>query len=185
MHDEISVPTQEPKNKKTNMGFMSVQRPEGFIAIDQTGEFTRMSNRGMKYICMFYIHDPNYIKKIPIKIRKKDESLRFYKEVYTYCERRDFKPQVHKMDNETSKDVEEFIESQQTDQKYTPIDMHKKNPAEQSIQTYKSCIKSTVASLPPTFPITYWYRLIPQVDFSINIVRKCRQKPLLSSWAAM
>ena len=32
MQDAISVPAQEPKNKKTNMVFMSVQRLEGFIA---------------------------------------------------------------------------------------------------------------------------------------------------------
>ena len=59
MHYAISVPTQGPKNKKTNMVFMLVQRPEGFIASDQTGNFPRMSNRGMQYICVFYIHDPN------------------------------------------------------------------------------------------------------------------------------
>ena len=70
MHDAISVPTQEPKNKKTNMVFMLVQLPEGFIASNQTGKFPRMSNRGMKYICVFYIHIPNYIKGILIKSRK-------------------------------------------------------------------------------------------------------------------
>ena len=94
-------------------------------------------------------------------------------------------PQLHKMDNEMSKDVEDFISIQQIGKQYTPPDMHRKNPADQSIQTYKSCIKSTFASLPPTFLITYWCRLIPQVDFSINIVRKSRQKPLLSAWSAM
>ena len=40
-------------------------------------------------------------------------------------------------------------------------------------------------SLPPTFPISYWCRLLPQIYFSVNIVRKCRQKPLLSACAAM
>ena len=39
MHDAISVPTQEPQNRKTNMVFMSVQRPEGFIASNQSGNF--------------------------------------------------------------------------------------------------------------------------------------------------
>ena len=44
MNDAISVPTQEHKKQKTYMLFMSVQRPEGFIASDQTGKVTRMSN---------------------------------------------------------------------------------------------------------------------------------------------
>ena len=134
---------------------------------------------------MFYIHDPNYIKEIPINIRKEEELLRVYKEIYAYCESRGFKPQLQKMDNEMSKDVEDFITSQQTDYQYTPPDMHQSNPAEQSTQKYKSCIKPTVTSLPPKFPIAYWCRLIPQVDFSVNIVRKCRQNNLLSAWATM
>ena len=63
--------------------------------------------------------------------------------------------------------------------------MHQSNPAEQLTQKYKSCIKPTVTSLPLTFPIAYLCRLIPQVDFSVNVVRKCRQNPLLSAWAKM
>ena len=110
----------------------------------------------MKYIGVFYIHNPNYIKRIPIKTREKEEFLRAYKEVYAYFESRGFKPQLHKMDNETTEDIEDFIAIQQTYQQYTPPDMHRANPAERSIQTYKSCIKSTVTSLPPTFPIAYW-----------------------------
>ena len=89
------------------------------------------------------------------------------------------------MDNETSKDVEDFIASQNTQQKYTPTDSHITNLAEISLQTYKSCVKSTMVSLPPTSPIAYWCRLLPQIDFSVNIVRKCRQNPLLSAWATM
>ena len=42
-----------------------------------------------------------------------------------------------------------------------------------------------MASLPTTFPIEYWYRLLPQIDCSVNIVRKYRQNPLLSAWASM
>ena len=38
-----------------------------------------------------------------------------------------------------------------------------------------------MTSLPPTFPIAYWCRLLPQIDFSVNIVRKFRQNPLLSA----
>ena len=89
------------------------------------------------------------------------------------------------MDNETSKYVEDFIASQNTQQQYTPPDLHRTNTDERALQTYKSCVKSTMASLTPTFPIAYWCRLIPQKDSSVNIVRKCRQNPLLSAWAAM
>ena len=55
--------------------------------------------------------------------------LRAYKEVYEYCESRGFRPQLQKMDNETSRGVEEFIVSQKIGQQYTTRDMHQTNPA--------------------------------------------------------
>jgi hypothetical protein len=133
----------------------------------------------------FFIYDTNYIKSVPIKSRDKKELLRAYTEVYSFCQKRGFKPKLHKLDNETSRDVEEFIASQKTDIQYTPPDMHRTNPAERAIQTWKSCKKSSLASLPQNFPLSLWCRLCPQVDLSVNMIQKCRQNPLLSAWAAM
>ena len=129
MHDAISVPTHEPKNKKTNIVFMSVHRPEGFIASERTGKFPRISNRGMQYICVLFIHDPNYIKGILIKSIKNEVLLRAYKEAYAYLESRGFRPQWHKMYNEIPRDVEDSIASQKMGKQYTPTDMHRTNPA--------------------------------------------------------
>ena len=140
---------------------MSIKRVEGYVASNQTGKFPRMYNKGMQYICVFYIYDPNYIKGIALKSREKEKLLRAYQEVYTFCKNRGFKPRLHKMDNETSKDVEDFIAIQNTQHQYTPPDCHRTNPAERALQTYKSCVKSMMASLPPTSPITYWCRLLP------------------------
>ena len=124
-------------------------------------------------------------KKCPHQEQKKEELLRAYKEVYSYCQQRGFTPKLHKLDNETSKDVEDFIASQRAAIQYTPPDTHRANPAKRAIQTWKSCMKSTIASLPQKFPLGLWCRLCPQVDLSVNIVRKCRQNPALSAWAAM
>ena len=142
---------------------MSVKRVKGYVASDQTGKFPRMSIKGMQYICVFNIYDPNYIKGVALRSRKKEELLRAYKEVYSFCKKRGFEPRLHKMDNETSKDVEDFIAIQNTQQQYTPPNSHRTNPAERALQTYKSCVKSTMASLPPSFPIAYWCRLLPRL----------------------
>ena len=77
------------------------------------------------------------------------------------------------------------LQAKNTQHRYTPPYSNRTNPSERALQTYKSCVKSTMTSLPPTFPIAYWCRLLPQIDFSVNIVRKCRQNPLLSEWAFM
>ena len=74
---------------------MAFEDPEGFITSDQTGKFPKTSKKGMKYICVFYIFDPNFIKGIPLKIRKNEKLIRAYKEVYSWCESRAFKPQLH------------------------------------------------------------------------------------------
>ena len=68
----------------------------------------------MKYICIFYIYDANFIKSVALKSRKKEEFMRAYNEAYLFCQQRGFTPKLHTLDNETSKDVEEFIASQQT-----------------------------------------------------------------------
>ena len=73
--DAISLPTQEPGNKSTNVVYMTTLKAEGFVASDQTGMLPRTSNRGMKYLCIFYLHDSNFIKGVPIKspYRRVDE----------------------------------------------------------------------------------------------------------------
>ena len=62
--EAISLPIQVQDNNRTHLVFMSVNRVEGYVASDQTGKFPRMSNKVMQYICVFYIHDPNYIKGV-------------------------------------------------------------------------------------------------------------------------
>ena len=66
---------------------MAVEDPEGFIASNQIGKFPKTSKEGMKYIFVFYIFDPNFIKWIPLMSRKK-KMLREYKDVYSWCESR-------------------------------------------------------------------------------------------------
>ncbi len=104
--------------------------------------FPQISNKGMKYVCIFYIYDANYIKSIPIKSREKKELLRAYQEVYAFCQQRRFAPKLHKLDNETSKEVEAFVASQQAEIQFTPPHMHHTNLSECALQTWKSCKKS-------------------------------------------
>ena len=182
--DATATPEQEPSNSRTKKVFMTVQLADGWIASDQTGAFPRVSNRGNKYISVFYVYDANHVKGIPLKSRHRSELLKAYETVYKWCEARGFKPELHRMDNETSADVEDFIRSQGTKLQYSSPGRHCK-PAERAVQTYKCCFKSITASLPKAFPIAYWCRLLEQCDLAVNIVRPHRQNPRLSAWAAM
>ena len=99
----IDVPEQTTDNENTHVVFMTTQKAEVFVSSDQTGMMPQTSNRGMKYVCIFYIYNTNFIKVVTIKSKNKEELLRAYKELYAYFERRGFKPKIQKMDNETSK----------------------------------------------------------------------------------
>ena len=163
MKDTITVPQQEPGNVRTKKVYMTVKLAENWIASDHTGAFPRVSSRGNRYISLLYIYDANYIKRMPVKSRHRHDLLGAYKEVYKFCEKRGFKPELHRMDNETSEEVEEFIQDQNAQIQCSTPDRHCR-PAERALQTYKSGFKSVVYSLPKHFPIALWDRLTLQTD---------------------
>ena len=101
--------------------------------------------------------------------------------MYQWCKSRDFKPMLHLMDNETSKEIEDFIHSQQTGLQYPCCNMPTKKPLQASRKNSSHLqslfqINHSVVSI-PEFPTSHWCKLINQVDFAVNIVRPCRQKP--------
>ena len=82
MQDAMTVPQQEPSNKKTNLVFMTTELADALITSDQTGAFPRASNRGNRYIAVFYVYDANHIKGVPIKSRHCQELLEAHETVY-------------------------------------------------------------------------------------------------------
>ena len=112
-------------------------------------------------------------------------NVRAYKKIYSYLEARGLKPKLHKLDNETSADVEEFITAQQAKYQYAPPDIRWSNSAEKGFQTYKNHLTAGIARLPDDSPIAFWDRLTPQGDWSLNIMRPCRLNPKLSAFEAL
>eukprot|EP00957_Ditylum_brightwellii_P103618 7894225-Ditylum_brightwellii.AAC.1 len=70
---------QEPGNIKTNIIFAALEEVDGRIYSDQTGAFPKISNRGNRYVMVFYVYDANQIQGIPIKNRTTAE----FQHVYT------------------------------------------------------------------------------------------------------
>ena len=92
---------------------MVLEEVNGNLFSDKTGPFPWTSNRGGRGGgggVVFYMFDKNAIKFVVIKNRTQGELLRSYKEVYDYLKTKRYKPQLHKLDNETSEEVELFIE---------------------------------------------------------------------------
>ena len=93
---------------------MTITDLGGKLYSDQTVCFPITSNRGNCYVIIFYAVDGNYIKAYPIKSHHCSQLLKAYNDVYGFPLVRRYRPQLYKMDNETSKDVENFIAEKQS-----------------------------------------------------------------------
>ncbi len=98
---------------------------------------------------------------------------------------RGYWPLLHKMDNETSHVVEAFIASEQINLQYTPPNMHRTNPAECVVPTWRNHFMAGIAGLPPWFPQAYWCRLMTQSNATLNMMCPCCSYPLLSAHKAL
>jgi hypothetical protein len=170
---------------KTNLVYMFFYNITGLLFTDQNSRFPVTSNQGHSYLVIFYVYNANFITSIPIKNQNKQELLRAYQLAYKYLTNRGFKLLLYKMDNKTSKDVEEFIQSQQTTLKYTLPDIHCTNSAERAILTWKNHFTAGIVSLPKFFPIANWCCLTNQCNYTVNILRPCRQNLALSAFKSM
>ncbi len=167
---------------RTNLVYMFFYNITGLLFTDQTSHFPVTSNQGNAYLVIFYVYNANFITFVPIKNRTNEELLPAYQLGYKYLTNHGFKLLLHKMDNKTSKDVEDFIQSQQTTLQYTPLDIHHTNSAKRAIWMWKNHFTTGIASLPKSFPIANCCRLTNQCNYTMNMLRPCRQNPTLSAF---
>ena len=179
IHNHMAKVPQEPINACTRLIFMHTHAINGASSSNQTGWFPITSNWGNTYVVLFYIYNCNYIHSIPFKL------LCTYHKIYEWLTLQGFKPLLHKMNNEASHTVENFIQSQQTCLQYTLLDMHCTNPAERAIRTWKNHFLAGIAGLPKSFPITNWCCLTKQCYATLNILSPFCQNPLLSAHEAL
>ena len=152
---------------------------------EQTGRSPITSNRGNCYVVIFYVVVGNYIKAYPIKSHHLSQLLKAYNDVYAFLRVQEYLPQLHNMDNETSKDVENFIEEQKSKVQYTPSDIHCTNIAERSCRTWKNHFTAVRSGAPPSFCMENWCKMIEQCRITLNMMLPCTLNPHLSAFEAM
>ena len=103
------------------------------------------SNQGNSVVVIFYCTDSNCIKSYLIKSRHRSNLLKAYDNVYAYLQIRGYRPQLHKMDNETSRDVEDFIAKHSAIHQYTPAGMQHTNISDRCVRTWKNHFSATRA----------------------------------------
>jgi hypothetical protein len=61
--------------------------------------------------------------------------------------------------------------------------MHRRNAAEQAIQTFKGHFISVLSGVPNSFLISQWDELLPQTVLTLNLLRQSNVAPNISAWA--
>ncbi len=75
------------------------------------------------------------------------------------------------MDNQATKVIKAYLTPQQVSLQLVKPHDHRVNAAERAIQTFKNCFIRALGTTNADFPIQLWYKLAPQVQDSINLLR--------------
>jgi hypothetical protein len=134
----------------------------GKIATDQTGRFICPSTRGNQYILILHDWDSNIILGEPMQRKTKHQHVEAYQRAILPLQRAGLHPSLAKLDNEASKHLIDFLADIDIRAQLAPPGMHRANPAERAIQTYKNHLIAGLCSTPPDFPLNKWDQLIPQ-----------------------
>ena len=125
----------------------------GVIYTDLPGCFPVMSVRRMQYIFVCYAYGPNAILVCPMKSRETADMVGAYENIYDYLTTKGFKPKLNITDNECSKAVQQYIQSQDCDWQLVEPNNHRVNAAERAIQTFKCHFIAGLATVDREFPL--------------------------------
>jgi hypothetical protein len=182
----IPTATSEPIYKekpghRTNNVYTDCRTITGKIGSDQTGRFVVPSTNGSNYIFILYDYDSNSIHAEPIPNRKKESIKSAYENILRLLQRRGLQPHLHRLDNEASTLLKEFITDENIEFQLTPASLHRRNWAERAIQTFKNHFISGLCTTHPDFPLNLWDKLLPQAVLTLNLLRPSRINPKLSA----
>jgi hypothetical protein len=184
-HDE-SFPTTIPNGHTTNACFAALEsfhQPTRQVHTDQTGAFPVTSTRGIKYVFILYDYDSNSIHPIPIKNRSAESILEAYQKAHNKLVQAGLCPKLHRLDNECSQILKDYMTNQQEDYQLVPPGIHRRNAAERAIRTFKNHLIAGLSTADPNFPLNLWDRLLDQAYITLNLLRGSRMNPKLSAYA--
>ena len=108
----------------THHTYVYFQSITGKIGTDQTGQFFVPSVSSNNYLLILFDFDRNYIFDGPIPNRTKHSIKNAYANILKIITNRELKPQLHRLDNEASNILKEFITEQYIDYHLTTAGLH-------------------------------------------------------------
>jgi hypothetical protein len=118
-----------------------------------------------------------------MKLRSASEWVKAYDHIHQELTVKVFKQKLQTLDNEASAALKHFFTANDVRYQLVPPHCHRRNAAERAIRTFKEHFVSGLSSVHPTFPLQLWYRLLPQAEIKLNLLRTSRLHPQLSAAA--
>jgi hypothetical protein len=151
-------PSQEPQNKATHNLFAlllpSLDLCKSYSY--QTGRFPIQSSRGYQYVFILYEYDSNAILSKPLKCRQAMDITTTWTELHHELRANMFSPTLHILDNECSQVMKQAFAKHSVNFQLVPPHVHRRNPAEGLIQTWKNHFSAGLATCDQKFPLAKW-----------------------------
>ncbi len=168
---------------KTHDVYFRVEDLSESIHTDQTGAFPFTSQQGNRYIMVAIHLDANYIFLKPMHNRSKEEMIRAYKKIISRMRMAGLGVKKHTLDNEASEAFKQCIRQKQIKFELVPPGNHKRNQAEQAIQTFKAHFIAILAGVDDKFPLSLWCHLLEPTELTLNLLRQSKVVPKISAFA--
>ena len=181
-NDKCHFPAKAHEDRRTHVVLAAVHSVEGLVYSDQTGAFPEVSVSGYKHILVVYEYDSNYIFVEPMKSKTAAAHVLAFEAVLKRLKTASLKPVLHRLDNECSALLKDFMADESIAYELTPAGMHRRNAAERAIRTFKNHFIAGLASCDPNFPLNLWDRLLDQAERTLNLLRGSRINPKLSAY---
>jgi hypothetical protein len=144
----------------------------GVVYNDCTGNSPFMSLDGNICFFVMYHYKTNAIFAMPIPGLDLQSILDAHKKNFEFLVSKGYTPKINIMDNHVTKAIKLYLTPQQCCPQLVEPSNHRVNTAERVIQTFKNRFIGTLGTTNVDFLIQLWNKLAPQVQDSINLLRR-------------
>ena len=140
------------------------------------------SDRGPNYILVAYHYDANNIITTSLYKITSTCIISGITKIHDKLGKQGLTPKLHIIDNEVSEELKKYFEYSDIQFELVPLHMHRRNAAERAVRTFDNHFIDSLCTVDPLFPFYLWYRLLPQVTMTINMLQRSRLNPGISSY---
>jgi hypothetical protein len=171
-----------PEDMLSNQVFIKVY-PLSRLYTDNTGHFPIRARLGNQYVMIAFHADGNLIFQQAFKSKSNNRQIAAYNAIMTHLAKRGLSVDLQILDNKARVEYKEEITFKRNKKfQLVPLDMHCQNLAEQAICTFMDHFLAILAGVNSVFPPYLWDLLLPQAEFTLNLLHQATLNPRISTW---